>query len=207
MKGAKIRVLVVDDSALARKLISTGLSRDPQIEVIGPAGDAASAFKLLVREHPDVITLDVEMPRMDGVTFLKMYMSQYPTPTVMVSSLTEQGKRITLDALEAGAVDIVTKPRLGVVDGLPKLMGDLSERVKAAARVNVSRYARSANQSFVAGNRLPVRRRRIEVPLRAQIANSHALYETTDRVIAIGASAGGVAALGRVIPAFPAACP
>ncbi|MBI5034368.1 MAG: response regulator [Chloroflexi bacterium] len=81
----KIRVLVVDDSALARKLLVSGLSRDPQIQVIGPAGDAASAYALLVRERPDVITLDVEMPRMDGVTFLKQYMAVYPTPTVMVS--------------------------------------------------------------------------------------------------------------------------
>ena len=138
----KIRVLVVDDSALARKLITAGLSSDPLIEVIGPANDAASALELIARERPDVITLDVEMPHMDGVTFLKMYMAQYPTPTVMVSSLTERGKKITLDALEAGAVDIVTKPKLGVVDGLPQLMGDLCERVKRAAKVDARRLAR-----------------------------------------------------------------
>ena len=193
----KIRVLVVDDSALARKLITTGLAKDPLIEVIGPANDAASAFELIVRERPDVITLDVEMPRMDGVTFLKMYMAQYPTPTVMVSSLTERGKRITLDALDAGAVDIVTKPKLGIVDGLPRLMGDLCERVRHAARVDVRRYARHET-----GASKPQRL----VPL-AHPTYAQALSETTDRVIAIGASAGGVAALGRVIPAFPAASP
>ena len=195
-RNGKIRVLVVDDSALARKLITTGLAKDPHIEVIGPACDAASALELLAREHPDVITLDVEMPKMDGVTFLKMYMAQYPTPTVMVSSLTERGKKITLDALEAGAVDIVVKPKLGVVDGLPQLMGDLRERVKHAARVDVRRVARPPTASF----QRPTSN--LQSPREAS-----ALHETTDRVIAIGASAGGVAALGRVIPAFPAASP
>jgi two-component system chemotaxis response regulator CheB len=194
----KIRVLVVDDSALARKLIAAGLAKDPLIEVIGPANDAASAFELIARERPDVITLDVEMPRMDGVTFLKMFMAQYPTPTVMVSSLTERGKKITLDALEAGAVDIVTKPKVGVVDGLPTLMGDLCERVKHAARVDVSRFAR---QKADARKSLSV------APSPAHLTLAQALHETTDRVIAIGASAGGVAALGRVIPLFPAVSP
>ncbi|CAG0946969.1 Protein-glutamate methylesterase/protein-glutamine glutaminase of group 2 operon [Anaerolineae bacterium] len=198
MPNNKIRVLVVDDSALARKLLANGLTRDPHIEVIGPASDAASAYELLVRERPDVITLDVEMPRMDGVTFLKMYMAQYPTPTVMVSSLTERGKKITLDALEAGAVDIIVKPKLGVVDELPQLMGDLCERVKHAARVDVSRFARQKT-----GTRKPL----MPATMSGNLAHAHALHETTDRVIAIGASAGGVAALGRVIPAFPAASP
>ena len=191
-KNGKIRVLVVDDSALARKLITTGLAQDHQIQVIGAAATPEAAWEMLQRERPDVITLDVEMPGMDGVTFLKKYMAQYPIPTVMVSSLTGRGKKITLDALEAGAVDIVTKPRVGVVDGLPALMGDLCDRVKAAARVNVSRFARQA---------APIQHAALS------IEDSHALHETTDRVIAIGASAGGVAALCRVIPAFPAAAP
>lgn len=205
----KIRVLVVDDSALARKLITKGLSEDPLIEVMGPAGDAESALDLIIRGRPDVITLDVEMPRVDGVTFLKMYMARYPTPTVMVSSLTERGKKITLDALEAGAVDIVTKPRLGVVDGLPKLMGDLCERVKHAARVDVRRYAQISDHYSVKINPPEDRQRRKESGRRADAVHTdaQALSETTDRVIAIGASAGGVAALGRVIPAFPAASP
>jgi two-component system chemotaxis response regulator CheB len=191
----KIRVLVVDDSALARKLIATGLNQDPRIEVIGLAGDAAAAYDLLRRDHPDVITLDVEMPKMDGVTFLKMYMAQCPTPTIMVSALTEHGKKTALDALEAGAVDIVTKPKVGVVDGLPQLMGDLCERVKHAARVDVRRFApkrSAAPRSSIAAQ-----------PLR----QAPAWREMTDRVIALGASAGGVAALGRLIPAFPAVSP
>lgn len=188
-QAKKIRVLIVDDSALARKLIATGLSQDPQIQVIGVANDPASAWDMLVTQQPDVVTLDVEMPGMDGVTFLKKYMAEHPIPTVMVSSLTERGKKITLDALEAGAVDIVTKPRIGVVDGLPALMDNLCERVRHAARVNVHRFAQKQIQ-----NHKP------QTPITV-------LNETTDRVIAMGASAGGVAALTRIIPAFPPASP
>jgi len=185
-------VLVVDDSALARKILVSGLSRDPTIEVIGTARDPYVARDILVKERPDVITLDVEMPRMDGVTFLKKYMPVIPTPTVMVSALTERGKRITIEALEAGAVDVVVKPKIGVVDEFPGMMDELCERVKAAAAVDVSRYART---------QFKVRR-----PV-APVEAVEALHETTDRVIAIGASAGGVAALTRVIPAFPPAAP
>jgi two-component system chemotaxis response regulator CheB len=188
----KIRVLVVDDSALARKILVDGLSKDPNIEVIGTARDPYVARHILVKERPDVITLDVEMPRMDGVTFLKKYMPVIPTPTVMVSALTEWGKRITIKALEAGAVDVVVKPKIGVVDEFPTMMDDLRERVKAAAKVDVSRYARPQPRA-----RKPM----------APVEDNGALHETTDRVIAMGASAGGVAALVRIIPAFPPAAP
>jgi two-component system chemotaxis response regulator CheB len=191
-KSKVIRVLVVDDSALARKILVDGLSRDPNIEVIGTARDPYVARDVLIKERPDVITLDVEMPRMDGVTFLKKYMPVLPTPTVMVSALTERGKRITIEALEAGAVDVVLKPKIGVVDQFPTMMEDIRERVKAAARVDVSRYAR-----YQPKVRKPV----------APVETSRALHETTDQVIAIGASAGGVAALTRIIPAFPPAAP
>jgi two-component system chemotaxis response regulator CheB len=160
----KIRVLVVDDSALARKILVDGLSKDPAIEVIGTARDPYVARDILVKERPDVITLDVEMPRMDGVTFLKKYMPVIPTPTVMVSALTERGKRITIKALEAGAVDVVVKPKIGVVDEFPLMMDDLRERVKAAAKVDVSRYARSQPRA-----RRPM----------APVEDNGALYETT----------------------------
>ncbi|MDY7076006.1 MAG: chemotaxis response regulator protein-glutamate methylesterase [Chloroflexota bacterium] len=191
-KSKIVRVLVVDDSALARKILVDGLSKDPDIEVIGAARDPYVARDILVKEQPDVITLDVEMPRMDGVTFLKKYMPVIPTPTVMVSALTERGKQITIAALEAGAVDVVLKPRIGVVDEFPTMMDDIRERVKAAARVDVSRYTRS--------------RRRMRKPI-ASVEADGPLHETTDQVIAIGASAGGVAALVRIIPAFPPAAP
>jgi two-component system chemotaxis response regulator CheB len=191
-KSKVIRVLVVDDSALARKILVDGLSRDPDIEVIGTARDPYVARDMLIKERPDVITLDVEMPRMDGVTFLKKYMPVLPTPTVVVSALTERGKRITIEALEAGAVDVVLKPKIGVVDQFPAMMEDIRERVKAAAQVDVSRYAR-----YQPKVRKPI----------APVETSGVLHETTDRVIAIGASAGGVAALTRIIPAFPPAAP
>ncbi|HMR67125.1 MAG TPA: response regulator, partial [Anaerolineae bacterium] len=190
----KIRVLVVDDSALVRKILTSGLGSDPQIEVIGAARDPYMARDILVDKRPDVITLDIEMPRMDGVTFLKKFMPVCPTPTVVVSSLTERGKKITIEAMEAGAVDVVLKPKIGLVNGMPEMMGDLIERVKAASRVDVRRYAK-VNSKPTPAERPPV------------VNYSKALHETTDRVIAIGASAGGVAALARIIPMFPAAAP
>jgi len=193
MRAEKIKVLVIDDSALVRKILTMGLERDPDIKVIGAARDPYAARDIMVENRPDVITLDVEMPNMDGVSFLKRYMPVMPIPTIIVSSLTERGKKITIEALEAGAVDIVLKPKLGLVDGLPAMMGDLVARVKAAARVNVSRFA----QTHVPAAELPA----------TPITSSKAMHETTDQVIAIGASAGGVAALARIIPMFPPAAP
>ena len=110
--SGKIRVLIVDDSALVRKILSTSLAKDPQIEVVGQAADPYRARDLIVELQPDVITLDVEMPKMDGVTFLKRFMPVMPTPTVVISSLTQAGKRITMEALEAGAVDVIAKPTI-----------------------------------------------------------------------------------------------
>jgi len=188
--STKIKVLVVDDSALVRKILSDGLSKDPVIEVIGAAPDPYRARDILVVERPDVITLDVEMPKMDGVTFLRKYMAVYPTPTIMVSSLTSNGKRITIEALEAGAVDVVTKPEVGVADELPRMLETLREKVKAAASVRV--------------------RRRSEDHRVASVTVMHevkALDESTDKVIAIGASTGGTEALARILPAFPPATP
>lgn len=181
-----VRVLIVDDSALVRKILSDGLSRDPGIQVVGQAADPYHARDLLVELKPDVITLDVEMPRMDGVTFLKRFMPIMPTPTVMISSLAQQGKRVTLEALEAGAIDTVAKPTVGLVDGLPVMLEDICQKVKAAARVDVSRFVRSSSQ----------------VP---DHVSSRA--ETTSQLIAIGASTGGVQALTRIMPAFPAENP
>jgi two-component system chemotaxis response regulator CheB len=191
-KSKVIRVLVVDDSALARKILVSGLSEDPNIEVIGTARDPYVARDILVKERPDVITLDVEMPRMDGVTFLSKYMPVIPTPTVVVSALTERSKRITIEALEAGAVDVVTKPKVGVMDEFPAMMDDVRERVKAAAAVDVSHYA------------WPGPKVRKPAP---PIEVTQMLHETTDQVIAIGASAGGVGALTHIIPAFPPTAP
>ncbi len=188
LRNSPVRVLIVDNSAMVRKILSVGLAKDPDIEVIGQASDPYRARDLLVELQPDVITLDVEMPKMDGVTFLKRFMPVMPTPTVVISSLTQAGKRICLEALEAGAVDVVAKPVLGLVDGLPLLLDDICRRVKAAAKADVSRFARGR-----AG------------PAIEPISSS--LEETTDRLIAIGASTGGVEALGRILPTFPADAP
>jgi two-component system chemotaxis response regulator CheB len=185
-----IRVLVVDDSALVRKILADGLSRDPEIQVVGQASDPYRARDLLVQLRPDVMTLDVEMPRMDGVTFLKRFMPILPTPTVIVSSLTQHGKSLTLEALAAGAVDVVAKPVVGLVDGLPTMLDDIIRRVKAAAKANVSRASQVSQR-----------------PNGRSIQPGHALDETTDTVIAIGASTGGVEALSRILPTFPADAP
>jgi two-component system chemotaxis response regulator CheB len=187
----KINVLVVDDSALVRDLLTQGLSKDSEISVIGAAADPYQARDILVLEKPDVVTLDVEMPRMDGITFLKKYMEVIPTPTIMVSSLTENNKRLTMDALEAGAVDIVPKPKAGIVDGLPAMMDDLIHKVKIAATINVSK----------------IKPKKVD-PLQINTSSiQHSLDESTDRVIAIGSSTGGTEALARILPSFPPATP
>jgi two-component system chemotaxis response regulator CheB len=188
----KIRILIVDDSALVRKILSDSFSKDPDLEVIGTAGDPYQARDILVLEKPDVITLDVEMPRMDGITFLKLFMRVIPTPTIIVSSLTEKNKRLSMDALEAGAVDIVPKPKSGLVDNFPLMMTDLIKKVKMAATVNVSKYQRHS-----------------ETILTPNVGNvgMQPLHELTDRVIAIGSSTGGTEALAKILPMFPPASP
>jgi len=186
----RYRVLVVDDAALVRKLLVEGLGNHPQLEVIGSAPDPYAARDILVKERPDVITLDVEMPKMDGVTFLKHIMARMPTPVVMVSSLTGPGKKLTVEALEAGAIDVVLKPK-GIVDGLPAMMENLQRAVVTAAGAKV----RSRNE-----------RASIAKPSRLSVAPS-ALAESSDKVIAIGSSTGGVEALARILPTLPAAAP
>ncbi len=183
--GARIRVLVVDDSSLVRSVLKRGLEADGSIEVVASARDPYEARDLLVQLKPDVMTLDVEMPRMDGVTFLRKFMAVLPTPTLVLSSLTTNGSTLALQALEAGAVDVITKPSSNVASGVEGMMGELVAKVKAAASSRVSR-----------------RQRDVEA-----VAPNTALDKSTDLVIGLGASTGGVAALGRILPAFPAWTP
>ncbi|MBF0245405.1 MAG: chemotaxis response regulator protein-glutamate methylesterase [Planctomycetes bacterium] len=185
---SKVRVLIVDDSSLVREILKQGLGSDPGIEVVGTAADPYQARDLIVELRPDVMTLDVEMPRMDGVEFLRRLMPQYPIPVVMVSSLTERGKQITLDALEAGAVDVVAKPKADVARGLSAMMAELRTKVKNAATANVSRWKHAS-------------------PAPAPRSPLRSLAESTDKVIAIGASTGGTEAIREVITRFPATCP
>ena len=185
-----IKVLVVDDSSLVRNILSRGLSMDPQIEVIGTASNPYEARDKIVYLKPDVISLDVEMPRMDGVEFLKRLMPQYPLPVVMVSALTNRGSQITLDALEAGAVDFVLKPSTDIQIGLNGMMDELRTKLKVAAKVDLNKYKKN---TFTINQ------------LRKNKAS--ALAETTDKVIAIGASTGGTEALNQLLSVFPANMP
>ncbi len=161
---------------------------DPGIEVVGTASDPYIARDKIVELQPDVLTLDVEMPRMDGVAFLRKLMPQFPIPVVMVSSLTQRGKQITMEALDAGAVDFVAKPTSNVAAGLNAMLMELRSKVKIASTANVSHWK---------GKR-PIQTRS------STATTSSALAESTDKVIAIGASTGGTEAIRRVIEKFPA---
>ncbi len=183
-----IRVLVVDDSALVRAILKEGLDADPSIEVVGTAGDPYQARDKILALRPDVMTLDVEMPRMDGVEFLRRLMPQYPLPVVMVSALTEQGKQITLDALEAGAIDFVFKPKADVARGLKAMMAELRHKVRVASTARVHRRQQVAVE--------PVRRSAVR-----------SLAESTDKVVAIGASTGGTEAIREMVTRLPATFP
>jgi two-component system, chemotaxis family, protein-glutamate methylesterase/glutaminase len=186
----RVRVLIVDDSALVREILAKGLGLDPEIEVVGTAADPYIARDKIVELHPDVLTLDVEMPRMDGVEFLRRLMPQHPLPVLMVSALTQRGKSITLDALEAGAVDFVSKPASDVANGLNGMLEELRTKVKIAATVNVSAWKKTEFQVK-------------PKPLQ----EAKALEESTDKVIAIGASTGGTEALRQVLMQLPADTP
>jgi two-component system chemotaxis response regulator CheB len=180
---AKIRVLVVDDSSIARQVLTRALDAAPDIEVVGAAPDPFVARDLIVELKPDVITLDVEMPRMDGVTFLRKLMRHFPLPVVMVSSLTQRGAETTMAALEAGAVEVVAKP---VVDkhNLTEITVEVVDAVRAAARARVRKYAPPSAAARPA-------------PLPS------AMVATTNKIIAIGASTGGTEALKDVLTRMP----
>ncbi|MGZ8180514.1 MAG: protein-glutamate methylesterase/protein-glutamine glutaminase [Methylobacter sp.] len=194
----QIKVLIVDDSAVVRQVLTANLSQDPGINVIGAASDPVFAMARMQKQWPDVIVLDVEMPRMDGITFLKKLMAERPTPVVICSTLTEKGAETTMQALAAGAVSIVTKPKLGLKQFLQDDPESLVAAVKAAARANLRRLAATA----------------AAVPVQAKLtadailpATFHAMAETTDRVVAIGTSTGGTQALEAVLTALPRVCP
>jgi two-component system chemotaxis response regulator CheB len=178
-----IKVAVVDDSAAMRKLIGELLAADPELEVVGAAPDPYAARELIKATHPDVVTLDVEMPRMDGLTFLRNLMRLRPMPVVMVSSLTERGADATLAALALGAVDFVAKPKLDVARGLDALGDELRAKVKLAARAR------------------PV------APAEPAAAAPALLRASAGTLVAIGASTGGTEAIARVLAGLPADAP
>jgi two-component system chemotaxis response regulator CheB len=198
----RVRVLIVDDSATVRQTLADVLTSDPEIEVLGVASDPFVAAGRIRDEIPDVITLDVEMPRMDGITFLRKLMAQHPIPVVMCSSLVESGSETLMQALEAGAVDIILKPKIGVGDHLTEARERICDVVKGAAqaRVGRTRDRRPApaplnpNEKLTADAMLP--------PPRVG-----AMARTTETIICIGASTGGTESLREVLEALPADAP
>ena len=185
MNGKKIRVLIVDDSSMMRHLLKDLLTSDPEIEIAGVAVDPYEAREKLVELKPDVMTLDVEMPKMDGVTFLEKVMKHFPTRTVIISSLTPEGSELALRALSYGAIDVIAKPKLDVNKGIREMAHEITSRVKAAAGARLVRY----NAPTARPNAFPTR------------------METTHKVIAVASSTGGTEALKVFLQGFPKESP
>ena len=199
----KIRALIVDDSALMRQTLSDILGSDPEIEVIGTASDPFVAARRIQQEVPDVITLDVEMPRMDGITFLNKLMAQRPTPVVMCSSLTEQGSETLLQALEAGAVDIILKPKLDTAHALMEARLRICDTVKAAARARLRTPGKAPGAPHLSVSK----KLTADAVLPAPAPTRKAMARTTETVICIGASTGGTESLRVILEALPPATP
>ncbi|MDX9995878.1 MAG: chemotaxis response regulator protein-glutamate methylesterase [Rhodocyclaceae bacterium] len=194
---AKIKVMLVDDSAVVRQVNKETLEKEADIEVIGAAADPLYALEKMKTNWPDVLVIDIEMPRMDGLTFLKKIMAEHPTPTIVCSSLAEKGAAATMEALASGALSIITKPKMGVKQFLQDAANDLVTAVRAAARANMRRMqtgARPALQPKLTADAM----------LAAQAASTRAMAETTDKVVAIGTSTGGTQALEAVLTRLPA---
>ncbi len=183
-----IKVLIVDDSAIVRKIFTEELSREPGIQVIATAPDPYVARDKIVKLNPDVVTLDIEMPRMDGITFLKKLMNYYPLPVIIVSSLTPRGGKLALQAIESGAVEVLSKP--GAAYSVGDMKQQLVDKIRAAARARVSRHK----------DEYSVEDAPVKLP-------TCALTETTNKVIAIGASTGGTEAVKKVLTRFPPTIP
>ena len=188
----KIRVLVVDDSALVRSLLAGIINRQPDMECVGAANDPLIAREMIRELDPDVITLDIEMPRMDGIDFLGRLMRLRPMPVVMISTLTERGAEVTMKALELGAVDFVSKPRIGVVDGLGELSTQIVEKVRIAANAHIKRTRSSSAPAQDATER----------PAMTLVGRV-----STEKLVFIGASTGGTEAIKEVLTQLPADFP
>ncbi len=191
----KTRVVVVDDSALVRSLLTEIINRQPDMECIGAASDPLVAREMIRNLNPDVITLDVEMPRMDGIDFLSKLMRLRPMPVVMVSTLTERGADVTLRALELGAVDFVAKPKIGVADGLRILADDITDKVRIAAKAQVRKLHTAPAVPTGGGTERP----HAPPALMGRLS--------TEKIIFIGASTGGTEATKEVLVNLPPDCP
>lgn len=193
----KIRVLIVDDSALVRQTLSRILSSDPHIEIMAVASDPYMAAKKILNEVPDVITLDIEMPRMDGLTFLKKIMSQHPMPVIVISSLTSKGTETAIKALENGAVEIITKPHIHTKEFFEESKITICDAVKAAAKARIRRVSKIAVPEV----------RKVEPKLTADSilrrVSSNSMIKTTEKVVVVGASTGGTEALRIFLEQMP----
>ncbi len=201
----KTKVLIVDDSALVRQLLREILDSDPMIEVVGTANDPYDAREKIKKLHPDVLTLDVEMPKMDGITFLRNLMRLRPMPVVMVSTLTEAGADTTLQAMEYGAFDYVTKPKSDLRETLDEYSEEIIGKVKAAAAANLDALVRNLDRKAKAPEKMDVAPRYSADAILDRQTPRH--FRTTDMVIAIGASTGGTEAIKDVLADLPADTP
>jgi two-component system, chemotaxis family, protein-glutamate methylesterase/glutaminase len=192
----KIRVIVVDDSALVRSLLAEIINRQPDMQCIGTANDPLIAREMIRELNPDVITLDVEMPRMDGIDFLSRLMRLRPMPVIMISTLTEKGAEVTLKALELGAIDFVAKPRIGLAGGLNELASQIVEKIRIAASVQVRRSVPVVSVAPVVGAAAQ--------PAQAVISLARV---STEKLICIGASTGGTEAIKEILTRLPADSP
>lgn len=200
MPSKRIKVMVVDDSALVRKVMTEILQSDPDIDVIAQANDPIFAMQKMEKQMPDVITLDVEMPRMDGITFLKKLMHENPIPVVICSSLTNENANTTIDAIKSGAVDIIAKPKIGVKGFLNESATEIIEAVKSASFAKLKK--RTKNSLNVAEKNTAD-----SVLSKASSRGVRSKLETTQKIIAIGASTGGTQALRQVLSVMPAVSP
>lgn len=194
-----IRVLLVDDSALMRQTLGGLLQTTPGIELIAAVSDPIMANKRMQQQWPDVIVLDVEMPRMDGITFLKHIMQSRPTPVVICSTLTERGAQTTLDAMAAGAFTAIAKPKLGLRDFLSEHVNEFVATIRAAAQANVRHLLPQAAP-------LPVTPK-LNADVVLPVSRNHSLSQTTERIVAIGTSTGGTQALEHILTALPRLSP
>jgi len=199
-----IKVMVVDDSAVVRQVVAGLLAAAPGIEVLAAVADPLLAIERLKVQWPDVIVLDVEMPRMDGITFLRKIMAERPTPVVICSTLTDKGAKTTMEALAAGAVAIVTKPKLGLKQFLTESGDELVSTVRAAARANVRRISTQSRPEARTPLTAPTKNT-ADVILKP--GSARAMTQTTERVVALGTSTGGTQALEEVLTALPRVCP
>ncbi|MCK4841040.1 MAG: chemotaxis response regulator protein-glutamate methylesterase [Methylococcales bacterium] len=194
----KIRLLIIDDSALIRQMLTQIFNSSNDIEVIGSAVDPIVAREKIKRLNPDVLTLDIEMPRMDGLTFLRNLMRLRPMPVVMISTLTEKGAAVTLEALELGAIDFVAKPKVDVSNSLNEYAEDIIAKVRVAAKANVRTLG-------VKPKKMVVKKYSADAVLPTSSAKKH--FKTTDKIVALGSSTGGTEALKAVVTGLPRTTP